>query len=288
VTVLIKVLSLRARGWDSVSALRMLKSSQMRVYVAFAKKLKKKINVQLLWLQKVNYKRWKIPVIIISVIIAVSLISLLVVVPLVFGEEFVSFSSELEYFLEAHPSLEISEVVYPDGRVVPVTWPVSWIGLTVNVTNSYVVPVEVSYNGFEFVWLIYNQTVADPTDVVGNKDYLVWGAFRTAYGLHGYDTYGFYVGPTFWTNKTGYESAYDYYAAHKDLSNYTKTISPGTHRHYLVFHLNTESYWSGQNYKTYDGKYQPVPPGTYHIYVIAYGKVNDPINITVTSVLWPH
>ncbi len=241
-----------------------------------------------------NHKKWKIPVIIASVATIVSLIFLLVwvyyivpyyVVPSTRGDHFVSFSSELDYILEAHPSLEIAEVVYPDGRVVPVTWQVSWIGLHVNVTNSYFVPVEVNYNGFDFVWLIYNRTVTDPTDVVGNNDYLVWGAFQAAHDVYRRTTYGFYDGPGWWpVNETGYESGYEYYAAHVDRSNYTKTIPPGTRRHYLVFHAITGSFWSGQNYKTH----QPLPPGTYHIYVIAYGKVNNPINITVTSVLWPH
>lgn len=239
--------------------------------------------------RKFNYRKWKIPIIIASVAIIVSLIFLLVwvyyivpyyIVPSEHGDQFVSFSPKLVYV--AGPGNPTIEVVYINGSVVPV----AWIGLHVNVTNSYFVPVEVSYNGFEFVWLIYNQTVTDPTDVVGNNDYLVWGAFYAGYYVIGaVPMFGFYGDPGCWSNTTGYESAYDYYAAHKDQSNYTKTIAVGTHQHLYVFESASTSpltAWGGQNYKTH----QPVSPGTYHIYVIAYGKVNAPINITVNAVFW--
>jgi hypothetical protein len=221
-------------------------------------------------------RKRKIPIAVAAIVIVVSLVSLLMIVPLVFGEQFVSFSPKLVYIVG--PGNPTMEVVYIDGSLTSVVW----IGLHVNVTNSYVVPVEVRYNGFEFVWLIYNQTVTDPTDVVGNKDYLVWGAFRITYSSnpYDYDTYGFQHQARALGNMTGYE----YYATHKDQSNYTKTIPVGTHRYYYVFLSSiTEpiTAWCGRNYKSR----QPVSPGTYHIYVIAYGKVSEPINLTVTSVL---
>lgn len=207
-------------------------------------------------------------------IIIVSLVSLLVIVPVVFGEQFVSFSFRPEPYYIVGPLGHTMEIVYFNGSIIPI----SFVELKVNVTNSYFVPVEVKYNGFRFVWLIYNRTVADPGDVVGNEDFLVWGAFNTLY-LGGWGLYGF----DWWDTKLGNMTGYEYYVARKDLSNYTETIPVGTYRKSVFYWAPgfPTSYWYGQ-----DLHGLPVPPGTYYIYVIAYGKVAGPLNLTVTSILW--
>lgn len=219
-------------------------------------------------------RKRKIPIIVVSVVIG-TLFILLVFVPLVFGEQFVSFSFQPKPRYIVGPLGHTMEIVYINGSIIPV----SCVELEVNVTNSYFVPVQVKYNGFRFVWLIYNYTVVDPEDVVGNRAFLVWGAFDTPYlksiwGLYGFDWRGTPLG-----NMTGYE----YYVARKDLSNYTTTIPVGTYRK-LVFYWTPEfpaSYWYGQ-----DLHGSLVSPGTYYIYCIAYGKVAGPLNLTVTSILW--
>jgi hypothetical protein len=229
--------------------------------------------------RKSNYRKWKIPILIAALTIIASLILLLVwvyyIVPSAYGDQFVSFSFELDYI--AGPGNPAMEVSYINGSVVPVIW----IGLWVNVTNSYVVPVEVRYNGFEFVWLIYNQTVTDPEDVIGNKDFLVWGTFRAAYGIGGWG-WGIYSFDD-WSELLGNTTGYEYYIARKDLSNYTETFPVGTYRDYAIYELFGFPFavWYGQNLHG-----QPVSPGTYYNYFIAYGKVSQLINLTVTSVLW--
>jgi len=208
------------------------------------------------------------------VILAVSLVSLLVIVPLVFADRFVSCSFELEYV--AGPGYPCMEIVYVNGSVVPIVS----IQVSATVTNSYFAPVQVRYNGFEFVWLIYNQTVDDPADIVGNKDHLIWGAFRTAYPvfdspMYGFENNGFRLG-----NITGYE----YYISRKDLTNYTKTIPHGKLRQYAFFYIfgPPSVAWYGQNLNGH-----PILPGTYYMYMMAYGRVYQTMNLTVTSILWP-
>ena len=209
-----------------------------------------------------------------SMVIILALVSFLMIVPLVFGEQFVSFSFLPKLRYTDWPQRHAMEIVLPNGSIIPI----SYVELKVNVTNSYFVPVEVRYNGFEFVWLIYNSTVADPEDVVGNKDFLVWGAFDTPY-LSGWGMYGF----DWWDTALGNMTGYEYYLARKDLSNYTKTIPVGTYRQNVFYRFEwfPISYWYGQ-----DLHGLPVSPRTYHIYCIAYGKVAGPLNLTVTSILW--
>lgn len=221
--------------------------------------------------KKLDYRKWKIPIFIVTIALVVSLIFLLVVVPTVFGEGFVSLSHELEYVVS--PDLPAYMEVKSNGSVIGVRE----IGLWIYVTNSYIVSVEVGYNGFDFVWFIYNQTVTDPEDVLGNLDYLVGGAFRAAYDIDGYSWYGFSMGGDYWEQKIGAKTGYEYYAIHKGRSNFTKTIPVGTKQN----HLAPPHTWYGQ-----DPYGQPVPLGTYYIYYLAYGKVSKPINLTVTSILW--
>jgi hypothetical protein len=224
-------------------------------------------------------RKRKIPIAIATIVIVGTLLVLLLFVPIVFGEQFVSAMFQLSYAGPDWPLRRTMEVVISNGSIIPI----SFVELEVNMTNSYFVPVEVKYNGFEFVWLIYNRNVDDPEDVVGNKDFLVWGAFHATYrvvpksiwGLYGFDCFRPELG-----NMTGYE----YYVARKDLSNYTKTIPVGTYRQFAFYYAPgfPKAVWYGQ-----DMQGLPVSPGTYHIYCIAYGKVAELVNVTVTSILWP-
>ena len=206
-------------------------------------------------------RKLKILIALISAIIIAVLISLLAVVPLEFGNRYISPSLELIYYVRG----ESMEVVYINGSVVRV----GNIGFTASLTNSYFRPVYVHYNGFEVVLLIYNRSVTEPADIVGNKDFLVWGFFWSE------DLPGWYPILTF-DKKT----AYEYYVGRKDLSNFTMEI-PVAGLSYPIGSPGYSSSWYGQNLS---GK--PIPPGTYYIYCIAFGRVSKPFNLTVVSVLW--
>lgn len=207
--------------------------------------------------RKFNYRRWGIPIAVLT-IIAVMLISLFVVVPWGLGNHYVSTSVDLTFWLgPGNPSVEI---VYTNGSLISVCF----FGFNINVTNSYFAPVYIRYNGMDFVILIYNRTVANPEDVSGNRPFLVWGAF--------------YANPFQWGTDLG--ASYGYYTSHMDLSNFTKRIPPSGLRS-SVFETWWGPRWHGQNCFTDE----MVLPGTYYIYAIAFGKVSVPFNLTITSIL---
>lgn len=209
--------------------------------------------------RKFNYRKWGTRIAVLS-IIAVMLISLFVVVPRGFGDRYVSTSVDLNFWLgPGDPSVEI---VYTNGSLISVCV----FGFNVNVTNSYFAPVYIRYNGMDFVILIYNRTVANPEDVSGNRPFLIWGAF--------------YAQPFQFGTDLG--DSYGYYVDHKDLSNFTRRIPPGTEREPSLFNLWPGPEWWGQNCFTN----AMVSPGTYYIYAIAFGKVSTPFNLTITSILW--
>ncbi len=214
-------------------------------------------------------RKLKILIALISAIIIAVLISLLVVVPLMFGNRYISPSLKLSYYVGPYAG-ECMEVVYINGSVVLV----GKIGFTASVTNSYFRPVYVHYNGFEIALLIYNRGVTEPADVVGNKDFLVWGAFWSEHLTSWYPVLTF-------EENIGTQTAYDYYVAHKDLSNFTREI-PIIGITNFYFDPSYTRLWYGQN--CFSGK--PIPPDTYYIYCIAFGQVSKPTNFTVISVLW--
>ena len=214
-------------------------------------------------------RKLKILIAVISAIIIALLISLLAVVPLAFGNRYISPSFELHYYVGMYVG-ERMDIVYINGSVVRV----GVISFAISVTNSYFRPVYVHYNGFETVLLIYNRGVDEPSDVVGNKDFLVWGAFSSE------DLPGWYPILTFEEN-IGTQTAYDYYVARKDLSNFTMEIPVAGVGGSFIGDPSFGDPWYGQNIS---GK--PIPPGTYYIYCIAFGQVSKPFNLTVVSVLW--
>jgi hypothetical protein len=94
-----------------------------------------------------------------------------------------------------------------------------WLAIMVNVTNSYFIPVHIRYNGFDVVWLLYNQTVPDPSNVLNNGRFLIWGAYY-------YQIFTSYQDP----HRGVYdfsEGSLEYYADRRELSNFTITIEPG-------------------------------------------------------------
>lgn len=191
-------------------------------------------------------------------------------VPNVLGKQYVSVSFRPAGFSHAVGSGNV-EVVY-NGRIVKI----NGVGIEINVTNSYFAPVHIKYNGFDVVWLIYNQTVSDPSDVVNNRNFLVWGAFYhlvlTAYhGYRGVDRFT--------------EDSFEYYASQRELSNFTKTIKTGSYlsNYPLFMWPGTQPTWTWEywfNVTSY------VPTGTYYMYCVIFGIASDPHNFTITSVPW--
>jgi hypothetical protein len=209
-----------------------------------------------------DYRRWKIPILVSVVLIVLMLVSLLVIVPLVFPERFVSCSFELQFISgPGHPGME---VVYLNGGIVLVMF----VYPRYRVTNSYFTPVHIRYNGFEDAILIYNHTVDDPADIAENENWLVWGGFHSSQYSWSYQSF---------ENKASYE----YYTTRRNLSNYTKKVpvqgTGGTSFYAPMF----GAVWMGQ-----DMSGNPVSSGPYYLYCIEYGIVSKPVNLTITSILW--
>jgi hypothetical protein len=207
----------------------------------------------------------KKPVALISAVTVLSLISLLVVVPLVFGSQFVSVSIKPLYVLgEIDPTIHHNtmKIVYFNGSIMPI----AHVGLRVNVTNGYFVPITVKYDGFNWVWIIYNRTVADPADVIRNEDFLVWGAYIYHDGI---------------CSDFCHRVSYDYYVANKERSDFVAQI--GNLNDVWIFYSDIrEPVWYGQ-----DRNNNPISPGIYYHYCIAFGKASAPFALNVTAVLWP-
>jgi len=206
--------------------------------------------------------RNRILFLVISTGVIASLISSFVIVPLAFGDRFVSYSFQL------HPcwyGVRPIEIVHVNGSLIKI----GWIGLRITKTNNYFRPVQVHYNGFEYVMLVYNCTVADPSDIVNNKPFLVWGAFYALRALSN-------------VLRLSKPWAYNYYATHRNLSNYTATLPAGAFTSTVFSAAATEPVWGGQDL---NGEF--VSPGIYRIYCIAYGRKLEPISLNITRTeLW--
>ena len=214
--------------------------------------------------------RRKIIILIVCALLTVLLIPILyylVYVPYAFGKQYVSVSFRPAGYSHAEGSGNV-EVVY-NGDLAKI----NGVGIYINVTNRYFLPVHVKYNGFDVVWLIYTQTVSDPSDVVNNSDALVYGSFYhlvfTSY--HGH------------TGKFA-SGGFDYYASRGELSNFTKTIEAGAYmQDYLLFVSPTDPCW---HWEYWFNSSSPVPIGTYYMYCIIFGIACGPQNFTITSVPW--
>ncbi len=187
----------------------------------------------------------------------------LLYVPYALGNQYVSVSFRPHFYVYGEGHVQ---VLY-NGRLLKV----SGVSVRINITNSYPVPVDVKYNGFQVVLLIYNQTVTDPSDVVNNRDSLIWGAFY--YALY-------HATPSKISSFTA--DGFEYYASRREQTNFTETIRTPTHWTNVPFFDEPASptwhweYWF--NVTSY------VPTGTYHMHCIAFGIEGDPQNFTITSV----
>ena len=205
-------------------------------------------------------RKWVILTAAMSIIVV--LVSLFVVIPMVFGDNYVSASLDINFCL-AGPKGEASiEVVFKD-RV----WSVCFVTFYINITNSFFMPVTVHYNGIDYAILVYNQIVDAPEDMETNKPFLVWGAFSARQLVNPVDL--------------GNPDHYDFYISHRNLSNFTVRRAPGTYTLHVFGSSATGPIWWGQNCFTREY----VSPGTYYIYAIAYGKVSAPYSLTITSIL---
>ena len=212
--------------------------------------------------RKFDYRKWKIPILVSVVLIVTMLVSLLVIVPLAFPDEFVSCSFELQFVSgPGHPEVE---VVYLNGSIVLVMFSYP----KYKVTNSYFTPVHICYNGFEDIMLVYDHTVDDPADIAANENWLVWGGFQSRQYSWSYQSFES-------------EASYNYYIARRKLSNYTKTVRVQGTEGISFYNPAFGAVWMGQ-----DMSGNPLSPGTYYIYCIEYGIVSKPVNLTITSILW--
>jgi len=187
-------------------------------------------------------------------------------VPNVLGKQYVSVSHLPRFYTDPLGSGNI-EVMY-NGRI----FRIGLLAISINVTNNYFVPVHFKYNGFPYVWLIYNQTVFDPSDVVNNRNSLVWGAFYCA------SPSGVY---TFGGDSIYFEDGFEYYVNRRELSNFTKTIESGTYsKNYVLFMPpgTVGGSWYGQYWFDH---LSYVSTGTYYMYCIIFGIVSGPVNFTI-------
>jgi len=202
-------------------------------------------------------------------VLLIPILYYLVYVPYAFGKQYVSVSFRPFGWSYGEGTGGV-EVVY-NGNLAKI----NGVGIDINVTNSYFLPVHIKYNGFSVVWLIYTQTVSDPSDVVNNRNTLVWGGFY-------YLVFTSYPGRKYTNFARG---GFDYYASRKELSNFTKTIEAGAYlRNYSLFILTGSDpvwYWE---YWFNTSSY--VPMGTYYMYCITFGIACGPQNFTITSVPW--
>jgi hypothetical protein len=185
----------------------------------------------------------------------------------------VSVSFSLQFFSD--PGLAPLHLDY-EGKAIDVRL----ISIEINVTNSYFLPVYINYNGFDVVWLIYNKTVTEPSDVVSNRNCLVWGAYYYLVyvpisdpksGVHDFTGDGF-----------------EYYSDKRELSNFQIEIPNGSNSRMgqLLFMppSSAPGAWSGQyclNVTSF------VSPGTYFMYCIIFGILCNPQNVTITSIDLP-
>jgi len=173
----------------------------------------KRENLEMMWgmCPSGDHNRWfagrrKVVIALVVLALSVSLITVLLIIPVVFGESFVSHSFELYYAVgPGHPDWK---VVYVNGSTIGIVC----LGIKVKGTNNYFLPVHIKYNGFAHVMLVYNRSVENPADVELNRDFLIWGGF---------------LGVSWYAGEFDDDLAYAYYVSRKDLTNYTTIISQG-------------------------------------------------------------
>jgi hypothetical protein len=217
-------------------------------------------------------RKWKIAIAVCLVSVITVALIIGYVVPTMFGASFVSVSFDISWpnepkwdyillkrtIIGGYEKYE-SYTVWPNGTL---TGPGLNSGLSVYIhfENSYLLPVQLRYNGFSDVMLIYNQMVDNPQDIAVNKEYLVWGAFfdwpADPHSLHG--------------------SNFDYYVSRMKLSNYSATIQPGKHLYIMWESVNVPGTWCFTDLNN-----KLVANGTYYVYYIFHGILAEPGGIPV-------
>lgn len=188
----------------------------------------------------------------IAFLIAALLLSLaipLYVVPNAMGDSFVKTHLSAEYL----PVSSVVDVptfkVQGEGNTI---LSVGGVGFLVNVTNSYFVPVIISYGPDQLVIYVYNQRVDHPGDQSLNTK-LVWNATGAA------DT-----GEEDNTRVTSQE----------DLTQHVLSVPPSGISY--VFADQTSA-WNGTDYRTAT----MAAPGDYYVYALAFGRMTGPIIVRV-------
>jgi hypothetical protein len=191
-------------------------------------------------------------------------------VPNTLGRQYVSTSFEPLFYPGFYAGESFLHLVY-EGKAINA----AFVSVAVNITNTYFVPVQFAYNGFDAVWLIYSQRVSDPSDVDGNKAALVYGAYSSL---------------NMWSERyTGIRAfstgGYQTYDTMKSFMNFTATINPGTAIR------NMDLFFTGSNeLDCWGGRWwlnnSDVSPGTYFMYCIVLGIPTGPLNVTVTSITY--
>ena len=128
------------------------------------------------WLRHFLRSKWKIPII--AMLIAIIFLSLLFfeILPGTYGNHFVSVKWEITGYLNLYGE-QMMNVTLPGGLNVSCGYVAPW---TVEVSNSYFMPVRIHGNEFAQVFLVYDQIVSNPRDVESNRQHLVWGGLHLA------------------------------------------------------------------------------------------------------------
>jgi hypothetical protein len=206
-------------------------------------------------------------ILLVIVIVVSSVVYYFWYVPHVLGGQYVSVSFSPQF--ERGPGPNPLHIDYM-GKAINA----DHIYLEINITNSYFQPVYINYNGFDVVWLIYNKTVTEPSDVMNNRNSLVWGAYcylvyeaipdpkRGAHDLTGDD--------------------FEYYSDKRELSDFQIDMPTGSVTHDTLF--NPPSLTGVWYCQYYFNETSLVSPGTYFMYCIIYGIQCNPQNVTITSI----
>ncbi|MGA2769020.1 MAG: hypothetical protein ABSF24_12000 [Candidatus Bathyarchaeia archaeon] len=191
-------------------------------------------------------------------------------VPQALGRQYMSVSFWPEFIGDIKSSPTPLHLNY-EGNAMNVTY----VSIEINVTNSYFQPVYINFSGFDVVWLIYKRTVTDPSDVLSNRDSLVWGAYY-------YLVYEAISNPRRGIHDFAGDDL-EFYSANRNNTNFQTDIPSGSRSQYYGYalfddHMGGE--WYGQYYSNPESL---VSPGTYFMYCIIYDFSCTLQNITITS-----
>ena len=190
---------------------------------------------------------------IILVTVAVGLAIPLYVVPNLMADSFARARIEVIY-LTIQPDVQYDvsrtfRVLSNDNATVNV----AGVAFSVRISNSYFLPVTVSYRAPELALFIYAEEVERPGDAVSMTK-LVWRTTASA-SISDEDNVRF--------------------TSEEELVEHVVSIPPAG----LQFDFaNEETTWNG-----IDTKGIPVNPGRYYVYAIAFGRFTLPVTVTILA-----